>query len=92
MVAIWIGSLEEVSREPGNVRFGSQADICSAIGHARFTPNSDRKSGHQQNVMSALPAKADTSGALAHVCFEPIADMGTYSIASSARTRRWWAR
>ena len=30
----------------GNVRFGSQADICTAIGHVRFTPNSDWKSGH----------------------------------------------
>jgi hypothetical protein len=26
------------------VRFGSQADICAATGHVRFTPNSDRKS------------------------------------------------
>src|SRR5262249_38786851 len=25
----------------GDVRFGSKADICSAIGHVRFTPNSD---------------------------------------------------
>jgi hypothetical protein len=24
-----------------NVRFGSKADICSAKGHVRFTPNSD---------------------------------------------------
>jgi hypothetical protein len=30
-----------------NVRFGSKADICTAIGHVRFTPNSDRKSGHR---------------------------------------------
>ena len=29
-----------------NVRFGSKADICSASTHVRFTPNSDRKSGH----------------------------------------------
>jgi hypothetical protein len=29
-----------------NVRFGSKADMCTAIGHVRFTPKSDRKSGH----------------------------------------------
>ena len=29
-----------------------------------------------QNVMSALPPKADICGALAHVCFVPIADRG----------------
>jgi hypothetical protein len=29
-----------------NVRFGSKADMCAAISHVRFTPNSDRKSGH----------------------------------------------
>jgi hypothetical protein len=28
------------------VRFGSKADMCSAQAHVRFTPNSDRKSGH----------------------------------------------
>ena len=28
-----------------------------------------------QNVMSALPPKAEMCGALAHVCFVPIADM-----------------
>jgi hypothetical protein len=44
-----------------NVRFGSKADIRSAIDHVRFTPNSDRKSGFPQTVMSALPPKADGS-------------------------------
>jgi hypothetical protein len=29
-----------------DVRFGSKADICAAISHVRFTPNSDRKSRH----------------------------------------------
>jgi hypothetical protein len=28
----------------GHVRFGSKADICSAKGYVRFTPDSDRKS------------------------------------------------
>src|SRR5262245_44063969 len=40
-----------------NVRFGSQADICGAQTHVRFTPNSDRESRHPQTVMSALPQK-----------------------------------
>jgi hypothetical protein len=39
---------------PVNVRFGSKADMCGAIGHVRFTPNSDRKSEFPQKVMSAL--------------------------------------
>jgi hypothetical protein len=42
-----------------DVRFGSKVDICSAKGHVRFAPNSDRKSGFPQTVMSALPPKAD---------------------------------
>jgi hypothetical protein len=29
-----------------DVRYGSLADICSATGHVRFTPNSDGKSRH----------------------------------------------
>ena len=32
-----------------HVRFGSEADICSAKGHVRFTPNSERDSGHAAN-------------------------------------------
>ena len=42
-----------------NVRFGSLADICSAKGHVRFAPNSNRESGFPQTAMSALPLKAD---------------------------------
>jgi hypothetical protein len=42
-----------------HVRFGSLADICSATGHVRYSPNSDRESGFPQTVMSALPPKAD---------------------------------
>jgi hypothetical protein len=38
---------------------GQKADMCGAKGHVRFTPNSDRESGHQQTVVSALPPKAD---------------------------------
>src|SRR5512147_3270511 len=49
--------------------------MCVAISHVRFTPNSDRKSGHAAMVMSALHLKADMCGALSHVCFGPIADM-----------------
>jgi hypothetical protein len=50
-----------------NVRFGSKADISGAKRHVRSTPNSDRKSGLRQLVMSALPPKADMCGALADV-------------------------
>src|SRR5262245_45978041 len=56
---------------PKDVRFGSQADICSAKGHVRFAPNSDRESGHAAMAMSALHLKADMCGAVAHVCFGP---------------------
>jgi hypothetical protein len=58
-----------------NVRFGSLADICSAKGHVRSSPNSDRESDFPQTVMSALLPKADICSALAHVCFGPIADI-----------------
>src|SRR5215468_1159532 len=27
-------------KKPAHVRFGSKADICSAVGHVRFTPES----------------------------------------------------
>jgi hypothetical protein len=37
-----------------HVRFGSKADICAATTHVRFAPNSDRKCGFPQEVMSAL--------------------------------------
>jgi hypothetical protein len=46
-----------------HVRFGSEADICAAISDVRSTPNSDRKSGHPQNTMSALPPKAEVCSA-----------------------------
>jgi len=42
--------------EEGHVRFGSQADMCAAKPHVRFTPNSDRESRHAAN---------------GHVCFTP---------------------
>jgi hypothetical protein len=58
-----------------DVRFGSEADICAATSHVRFTPNSDRKSGHRQTVMSALPPKADMCGANRYVRYGPKADM-----------------
>jgi hypothetical protein len=31
-------SFESLSDKRGSVRFGSKADICSAIGYVRFTP------------------------------------------------------
>jgi hypothetical protein len=70
-----------------NVRFGSKADICSAKGHVRFIPISDRESRFPQKIMSALPPKADMCGALADVCFGPIADIDA-SIRSPRRRGR----
>jgi hypothetical protein len=71
-----------------HVRFGSLADICSAKGHVRFAPNSDRESEFPQTVMSALPSKADMCGATTNVCFGPKADIALrHSITSSARNR-----
>ena len=57
-----------------DVRFGSEADICAATSHVRFTPNSDRKSRHAANGHVCFHPKADMCSALAHVCFGPIAD------------------
>jgi hypothetical protein len=57
-----------------DVRFGSKADMCVAITDVRFTPDSDRKSGPPQKLMSALPPKADMCGAKGDVRFGPIAD------------------
>jgi len=61
MVAIRAGAREVPVLKPGDVRFGSKADICSALAYVRFTPESDRKSGHPM-VGSARPARADTLG------------------------------
>src|SRR5262245_12122528 len=90
---------EENHKAPRNVRYWPKADmsLCaapvrswgvkqSAATHVRFTPNSDRESGHQHTIMSALPPKADMCSALADVCFGPKADIGpSYSITASAR-------
>jgi hypothetical protein len=56
---------------PGDVRFGSKADSCSAATHVRFTPDSDPESGLPRKVMSALPPKADMCGATRDVRFGP---------------------
>src|SRR5262245_53543277 len=56
------------SHSSRHVRFGSKADSCSPATHVRFTPHSDRESGHRENVMSALLPKADMCTALGHVC------------------------
>jgi hypothetical protein len=71
-----------------DVRFGSLADICSAKGHVRFAPNSDRESGFSLKVMSALPLKADMCGALAHVCFGPKADIGIITVVQGVTRAR----
>jgi hypothetical protein len=61
----------EILAETADVRFGSEADICSAKGHVRFAPNSDHESGFPQTVMSALPLKADMCGAAKDVRYGP---------------------
>jgi hypothetical protein len=75
--------MTHISHCTRDVRFGSKADIRDAKSHVRFTPNSDRESKIPQNVMSALPPKADMCSALADVCFGPIVD-----IPPSARSPR----
>jgi hypothetical protein len=67
-----------------DVRFGSLADVCSATGHVRFTPDSDRESPAKDHVRFA-----SESG---HVRRKPSfllwAKSGhRYSITSSARER-----
>jgi hypothetical protein len=52
-------------KRPSDVRFGSLADIRSATSDVRFTPNSDRKSGFPQTVMSALPQADIRRGVIA---------------------------
>jgi len=66
-----------------DVRFGSKADVCVAKPYVRFTPESDRESGHPHKVMSALHLKADMCGAVAHVCYRPIADTITFRMMSA---------
>ena len=58
-----VAAQAQTLKDPGNVRFGSKADMCAAKCDVRFTPNSDRESRHPQTVMSALPPKADMCGA-----------------------------
>ncbi|MGB9021098.1 MAG: hypothetical protein WCC77_26190, partial [Pseudolabrys sp.] len=38
-------------KTPDNVRFGSKADMCSALGDVRFTP----ESRHSAKAVSAYP-------------------------------------
>jgi hypothetical protein len=40
-----------------DVRLRSQADMCGARTHVRFTPNSDRESRLRAKVMSAFTPK-----------------------------------
>jgi hypothetical protein len=43
--------------QPRYVRFGSSADICTAMGHVRFTPNSDRESRFPKSSCPLYPRK-----------------------------------
>jgi hypothetical protein len=72
LVSRWrLSSLKKFDKRRPHVRFGSKADMCNALAHVRFTPDSDHESGHVPMVMSALPLKADMCGAYHHVCFGP---------------------
>jgi hypothetical protein len=42
----WVCGRGRATNADALVRFGSKADMCGAPAHVRFTPNSDRESGH----------------------------------------------
>jgi|RhiMethySRZTD1v2_1073278.scaffolds.fasta_scaffold57432_6 hypothetical protein len=75
---------DELTWLNADVRFGSEADICSATEHVRFTPDSDRESGHPKNAMSALPPKADMCGA--------VASAGLFDHLICAQQKLFWDR
>src|SRR5262249_32295052 len=68
---------------------GSEADMCGAQAHVRFTPNSDRESGFPQTVMSASPPKADMCTALAHVRFGRKADIESSNLGQQPSPARY---
>jgi hypothetical protein len=74
-MATLVGLKTRFAAAMGYVAGGSQADICGAKRHVRFTPNGDRESGHAPMVRSALPPIADMCTARGNVCYGPIADM-----------------
>jgi len=78
-----ITRLKGVVVSPLCFRLESQADMCVANTDVRFTPNSDRKNGLSQKVVSALRLKADMCGANRHVCFGPKADLKLLFLARS---------
>jgi hypothetical protein len=62
-------SFQSLSVWGGNVRFGSKADICAAISHVRFTPNS----GHVQHTRLCL---LWTKSRLMHRGKNPVVKLG----------------
>jgi hypothetical protein len=56
------------------VRFGSKADMCSAIGHVRFTPNSDAECVHSNVRLE--PRRSTESSARPH----PSLDQGRFEV------------
>jgi hypothetical protein len=73
-----------------DVRFGSKADMCGAIGDVRFAPNSDHESGFPQTVMCALRPKADMCSARGMSTFGPIADSCTAPNSPIRSPRELW--
>jgi hypothetical protein len=49
-----------------HVRFGSKADMCTALAHVRFTPNSDRESGHSLRGSVNRQGRARGDGPATH--------------------------
>src|SRR4029453_6950762 len=74
MTNLWVPGNSFLNR--GKCPLGSLADICSAKGHVRFTPNSDRESGFPANGHVRFTPK-NMCSARGHVCFGPIADIRT---------------
>ena len=56
-------TLKGVGTKPADVRFGSKADMCSAIGHVRFTSKSDRERDSRKGHVRFTPKSGDPCGA-----------------------------
>ena len=68
-----------------NVRFGSEADICSAQAHVRFTPNSDRESGPPQSHVRFTPESGHVRCTSLCLLWANTGHRVTHSITSLAR-------
>ena len=71
---------------------GQKRTYAAHKADVRFTPNSDRESGHVPMVMSALPLKADMCSARDDVRYVPKADIHSRSVAPTLPIRfaKFW--